>query len=50
MTDLEKELREFLADEIVCQPFHAESEWDSGFISGEISAFERVLKFLDGER
>ena len=51
MTDLEKELREFLAREKrSADEYHPDGEWDDGYFSGHSFAFERVIEWLDGDR
>lgn len=51
MTDLEKELREFLAKEAEsARGYYASHECDAAYYDGKVVAFERVIEWLDGER
>lgn len=51
MTDLEKELREFLAREIEAADQYWPSDYCGGsYYDGMSYAFERVIKWLDGDR
>lgn len=51
MTDLEKELREFLKKEMQeARGYFASHECDAAYYEGKSVAFERVIEWLDGDR